>query len=95
MVGRWAGGDLSNIWKKNLWKLEFGHGKVAVQCLAGVVGFRCPLPYLIHGDQDFYISSCLNVKHVNKVSARGSHSQVLSFINLFSISTISPTQFVY
>ena len=46
VVGRQAGGDLSNIWKKNLWKLEFGHGKVAVQHLAGVVGFRCPLPYI-------------------------------------------------
>ena len=38
-------GDLSNIWKKNSWKLGFGRGKVAVQHLVGVVGFRCPLPY--------------------------------------------------
>ena len=45
VVGRGAGGDLSNIWKKNSWKLGFGHGKVAVQRLAGVVGFRCLLPY--------------------------------------------------
>ena len=45
VVGRQAGGDLSNTWKKKLWKLGFGHGKVAVQHLAGVVGFRCPLPY--------------------------------------------------
>ena len=38
--------DLSNIRKKNSWKLGFGRGKVAVQRLAGVVGFRCLLPYL-------------------------------------------------
>ena len=44
VVGRQAGGDLSNIWKKNLWKLGFGCGKVAVQHLVGVVGFRRPLP---------------------------------------------------
>ena len=45
VAGRRAGGDLSNIQKKNTGKLGFGHGKVAVQCLAGVVGFRCLLPY--------------------------------------------------
>ena len=45
VAGRQAGGDLSNIQKKNLWKLGFGRGKVAVQHLAGVVGFRCLLPY--------------------------------------------------
>ena len=43
--GQAGRGDLSNIWRKKLWKLEFGCGKVAVQHLVGVVGFRCPLPY--------------------------------------------------
>ena len=46
VVGGWAGGDLSSIWKKISGKLGFGRGKVAVQRLAGVVGFRCLLPYL-------------------------------------------------
>ena len=44
VAGRWAGGDLSNIRKKISWKLGFGHGKVVVQRLARVVGFRCLLP---------------------------------------------------
>ena len=35
MVGRWAGGDLSNIWKKKLWKLEFGCGKVSAVLSGG------------------------------------------------------------
>ena len=47
VAGRRAGGDLSNIRKKISWRLGFGCGKVAVQRLAGVVGFRCPLPYEI------------------------------------------------
>ena len=44
VAGRQAGGDLSNIRKKISWKLGFGRGKVAVQNLVGVVGFRCLLP---------------------------------------------------
>ena len=61
VVGRQAGGDLSNIWKKNSWKLGFGCGNVAVQCLAGVVGFRCPLPYFCCT----YVPWHLKINHCN------------------------------